>query len=64
MSGILTKRELHSLMMTRANKDRSYAQPRHAYLDPAVSVLFERERLERERARAKRNSLMKNYENK
>lgn len=56
----LTKSERYQLMMYRAGKPKSQALPADAYRDPADSVLFESERLEREKARAKRKSLRKN----
>ena len=49
MSGILTKKELHALMLVggRQTNERSRALPRQAYMDPSRSVLFESERAER-----------------
>jgi hypothetical protein len=56
----LTKSERYQLMLYRTGKPKSNALPADAYRDPADSVMFESERLEREKAQAKRKSLRKN----
>lgn len=53
-SGILTKREIASLMLMRVSKEPSRALPRQAYMDPARSVLFENERKQRRIEKQKR----------
>lgn len=55
----LTKAERYQLMLYRAGKPKSQALPADAYRDPADSVMFESERQEREKARAKRKALRK-----
>jgi hypothetical protein len=55
----LTKAERYQLMLYRAGKPKTEALPQEAYRDPADTVLFESERLEREKARAKRKAFRK-----
>ena len=52
--GGLTKKEWASLMLMRVAKEPSRALPRHAYMDPAASVMFEGERAARDAAKAAR----------
>lgn len=54
MSGILSKREWASLMLTRVSKEASRALPRQAYMDPAASALFPAERQARAEARERK----------
>lgn len=56
----LTRAERYALLLYRQNKpktERSTAMPRQFYADPAASILFERERQERQDARARRLGL-------
>ena len=55
MSGILTKRELASLLLRRVAQEPSRALPRQFYFNPAASVQFESERLAKQEAKRKRN---------
>lgn len=55
----LTRAERYALLLYRQNKEkeRSTAMPRQYYMNPADSVLFARERQERQDVRAKRLGL-------
>lgn len=54
MTGILSKRQMASLMLMRVSKEPTRAQPRHFYMDPSQSVMFESERAAKAEARARR----------